>query len=59
MAICHFLRKEFDFILFSQETSFILMGGLVVGTLIQKTGLHKRVALRILTLVGEKTGISN
>ncbi len=30
------------------------MGGLILGKLIEKTGLHKRMALRIIMFTGEK-----
>ena len=40
----------------TQEVQFLLMGAIILGLLVQKSGLHLRIALRILSLLGDKIG---
>ena len=37
-----------------QDANFLFLGGLMIAISIEKWGLHKRVALRVLMLVGSK-----
>jgi len=37
-----------------QDANFLFLGGLMIAISIEKWGLHKRAALRVLMLVGSK-----
>ena len=39
-----------------QEINFMILGALTVGVLVEKSGLHLRIALRIMSLLGDKIG---
>jgi sodium-dependent dicarboxylate transporter 2/3/5 len=39
---------------FINDSNFLMMGGLIVATAVERCQLHERLALRVLTLVGSK-----